>query len=58
MMKLPDKEKLRFSKTISPWVESGERMPDGTIKLAFKKDTPPEVVVLFNKLKDKLPQYS
>lgn len=52
IMTLPSKETLIFIKEIEPWIIDGEN-GDG-VTYIFSKDTPKEILELFNKIKDKL----
>lgn len=53
MMRLPRKETLVYYEEIDNWIASEEITGDGVI-LVFKKDTPSDVIELFEKIKDKL----
>ena len=53
MMRLPRKETLVYYEEIDNWIASEEIMDNGVI-LVFKKDTPSDVIELFEKIKDKL----
>ena len=53
MMVLPRKETLVYYKKIDNWIASEEITDNGVI-LVFKKDTPSDVIELFEKIKDKL----
>lgn len=52
IMTLPDKETLIFFKEIDPWIVNGKR--ENGVTYIFSKDTPKEILELFNKIKDKL----
>lgn len=52
-MVLPRKETLVYYKKIDNWIASEEITDNGVI-LVFKKDTPSDVIELFEKIKDKL----
>ena len=52
IMTLPSKETLIFYNEIDPWIIDGEN-GDG-VTYIFAKDTPKEILELFNKIKDKL----
>lgn len=52
-MRLPRKETLVYYEEIDNWIASEEIMDNGVI-LVFKKDTPSDVIELFEKIKDKL----
>ena len=52
-MVLPRKETLVYYEEIDNWITSEEITSDGVI-LVFKKDTPSDVIELFEKIKDKL----
>lgn len=53
MMRLPRKETLVYLEKVNNWIASEEIVSDGVI-LVFKKDTPSDVIELFEKIKDKL----
>lgn len=53
MMKLPSKETLVYLEKVNDWVVSEEITDNGVI-LVFKKDTPSDVIGLFEEIKDKL----
>ena len=52
-MVLPKKETLVYYERIDDWIASEEITDNGVI-LVFKKDTPSDVIELFEKIKDKL----
>ena len=52
IMTLPSKETLIFIKEIEPWIIDGEN--GNGVTYIFSKDTPKEILELFNKIKDKL----
>lgn len=52
IMTLPSKETLIFYNEIRPWIIDGEN-GDG-VTYIFSKNTPKEILELFNKIKDKL----
>lgn len=53
MMVLPSKETLVYYERIDDWITS-EKITDNGVILVFKKDTPSDVIELFEKIKDKL----
>ena len=53
MMVLPTKETLVYLEKVNDWIVSEEITDDGVI-LVFKKDTPSDVIGLFEEIKDKL----
>lgn len=53
MMRLPTKETLVYYERIDDWITS-EKITDNGVILVFKKDTPSDVIELFEKIKDKL----
>ena len=53
MMRLPTKETLVYLEKINGWITSEEITDNGVI-LVFKTDVPSDVMVLFEKIKDKL----
>ena len=53
MMVLPRKETLVYYEKVDNWIASEEITDDGVI-LVFKKDTPSDVIGLFEEIKDKL----
>ena len=53
MMVLPRKEPLIYLRKIDNWIAS-EEITDGGVILVFKKDTPSDVIGLFEEIKDKL----
>ena len=52
IMTLPSKETLIFYNEIRPWIVDGKR--ENGVTYIFAKDTPKEILELFNKIKDKL----
>lgn len=52
IMTLPSKETMIFFNEIDPWIIDGEN-GDG-VTYIFAKDTPKEILELFNNIKDKL----
>lgn len=52
IMTLPSKETLIFYNEIRPWIVDGKR--ENGVTYIFSKDTPKEILELFNKIKDKL----
>lgn len=52
IMTLPSKETLIFIKEIEPWIIDGEN--GNGVTYIFSKDTPKEILELFNKIKYKL----
>ena len=52
IMTLPSKETLIFFNEIDPWIVNGKR--ENGVTYIFSKDTPKEILELFNKIKDKL----
>ena len=52
IMTLPSKETLIFYNEIRPWIVNGKR--ENGVTYIFSKDTPKEILELFNKIKDKL----
>ena len=52
IMTLPSKETLIFYNEIRPWIIDGEN--GDRVTYIFAKDTPKEILELFNKIKDKL----
>ena len=52
IMTLPSKETLIFIKEIEPWIIDGEN--GNGVTYIFSKNTPKEILELFNKIKDKL----
>ena len=53
IMMLPSKETLILYNEIYPWIVDGKR-ENGVITYIFSKNTPKEILELFNKIKDKL----
>lgn len=53
MMRLPTKETLVYLEKVNGWITSEEITDNGVI-LVFKKDVPSDVMVLFERIKDKL----
>lgn len=53
MMRLPRKETLVYYEKIDDWIIS-EGITDNGVILVFKKDVPSGVMVLFEKIKDKM----
>lgn len=53
MIRLPREETLIYLKKVNDWIVSEEITDDGVI-LVFKKDTPSDVIGLFEEIKDKL----
>ena len=53
MMRLPRKETLVYYERIDDWITS-EKITDNGVILVFKKDTPSDVIGLFEEIKDKL----
>lgn len=53
MMKLPSKETLVYLEKVNDWVVSEEITDNGVI-LVFKKDTPSDVIELFEKIRGNL----
>ena len=53
MMRLPREETLIYLRKIDDWIALEEITDNGVI-LVFKKDTPSDVIELFEKIKDKL----
>lgn len=53
MMKLPSKETLVYLEKVNDWVVSEEITDNGGI-LVFKKDTPSDVIELFEKIRGNL----
>lgn len=53
IMTLPSKETLIFFNEIDDWIYS-EEVTDNGVTYIFSKDTPKEILELFNKIKDKL----
>ena len=52
IMKLTSKETLILYNEIYPWIVNGKR--ENGVTYIFSKDTPKEILELFNKIKDKL----
>ena len=52
IMKLPSKETLIFYNEIEPWIVGGKR--ENGVTYIFARDTPKEILELFNEIKDKL----
>ncbi len=52
IMTLPSKETLILYNEIYPWIVNGKR--ENGVTYIFSKDTPKEILELFNKIKDKL----
>ena len=52
IMTLPSKETVIFYNEIRPWIVNGKR--ENGVTYIFSKDTPKEILELFNKIKDKL----
>lgn len=52
IMTLPSKETVIFYKEIEPWIVGGKQ--ENGVTYIFSKDTPKEILELFNKIKDKL----
>lgn len=52
-MRLPREETLIYLRKIDDWIALEEITDNGVI-LVFKKDTPSDVIELFEKIKDKL----
>lgn len=52
IMTLPSKETVIFYNEIRPWIVNGKR--ENGVTYFFSKDTPKEILELFNKIKDKL----
>ena len=52
IMTLPSKETLILYNEIYPWIVNGNR--ENGVTYIFSKDTPKEILELFNKIKDKL----
>ena len=52
IMTLPSKETVIFYNEIRPWIVDGKR--ENGVTYIFSKDTPKEILELFNKIKDKL----
>ena len=52
IMTLPSKETVIFYNEIRPWIVNGKR--GNGVTYIFSKDTPKEILELFNKIKDKL----
>lgn len=53
MMRLPRKETLVYYERVDDWIALEEITDNGVI-LVFKKDTPSNVIELFDGIKDKL----
>lgn len=53
MMRLPRKEILVYLRKVNDWIALEEITDNGVI-LVFKKDTPSDVIELFEEIKDKL----
>ena len=52
IMTLPSKETLIFYNEIEPWIVNGKW--ENGVTYIFSKDTPKEILELFNEIKDKL----
>ena len=52
-MRLPRKEILVYLRKVNDWIALEEITDNGVI-LVFKKDTPSDVIELFEEIKDKL----
>ena len=52
IMTLPSKETLILYNEIYPWIVNGKR--ENGVTYIFLKDTPKEILELFNEIKDKL----
>lgn len=52
IMTLPSKEMLILYNEIYPWIVNGKR--ENGVTYIFSKDTPKEILELFNEIKDKL----
>ena len=53
MMRLPSKEILVYLRKVNDWIALEEITDNGVI-LVFKKDTPSDVIELFEGIKDKM----
>lgn len=52
IMTLPSKETLIFYNEIEPWIVNGKNT--NGVTYIFARDTPKEILELFNEIKDKL----
>lgn len=53
IMALPSREELLFTKHIYFWI-TGDEIVNGKKKFIFHKDTPEDILNLYNDIKDKL----